>query len=141
MKDNAGLQSPSSAEESSMAPRPTADDLNALSHFAEQLNTKMASSMIEEPRNHMHHHLHHMHPGGANAGGENVDLDNLFAFLSEIHADGAGSGGAPVKNQVLEEIELQMNELATDFDQAIQTSRHMRCFLIIQPINQIRPDH
>jgi hypothetical protein len=77
------------------------DDLHALSHLAGQLNNKMAaSSTFEEVA---------MHPTG-----DNVDLDNLFAFLSEIHADGGS------RNMVLEEIEHQMNELATDFDQEIE---------------------
>ena len=104
-KDNAGLQSPSSAEESSLAARPTVDELQALSHLAEQLNTKMAASGgFEEVVTHP--------PAG---GDNNVDLDNLFAFLSEIHADGAAG-----RNAVLDEIEHHMNELATDFDQEIR---------------------
>lgn len=49
----------------------------------------------------------------ANTVGENVDLDNLFAFLSEVHADGG-------KNAMLEEIENQMTELVSGFDEEIQ---------------------
>lgn len=49
----------------------------------------------------------------ANVVAENVDLDNLFAFLSEVHADGG-------KNAMLEEIENQMTELASGFDEEIE---------------------
>ena len=114
MKDNAGFQSPSSAEESnSHALRPTDEDLHALSHLAEQVNSKLAAgaNQLEREENCLPH---------PNAG-ENVDLDNLFAFLSEIHGDGN-------KNAMLEEIELQMNELSTDFDQEIQQATDVRYF-------------
>lgn len=85
--------------------RPSDTDLNALSHFAGQLNSKLAatsSNTFEETC--------------AQPVGDNVDLDNLFAFLSEIHGDGN-------KNVLMEEIENQMTELATDFDQEILLSR------------------
>jgi len=111
-QDNAGFQSPSSAEESnSHALRPTDEDLHALSHLAEQVNSKLAAgaNQLEREENCLPH---------PNAG-ENVDLDNLFAFLSEIHGDGN-------KNAMLEEIELQMNELSTDFDQEIQQATDVR---------------
>lgn len=48
-----------------------------------------------------------------NTVGENVDLDNLFAFLSEVHADGG-------KKAMFEEIENQMTELVSGFDEEIQ---------------------
>lgn len=120
MKDNAGYQSTSSVEESNStaALRPTDEDLHVLSHLAEQLNSKLAGAnqfeMTEEvgsPSALAHSH----HPVVA----DNVDLDNLFAFLSEIHGDNN-------KNPVLEELEMQMNELATDLDQEIQEASDIR---------------
>lgn len=109
-QDNVGLQSQSSADESnSHTPlRPTKSDLNALTHFTVQLNSKFsASNPFEE--------------SSTNAIGENVDLDNLFAFLSEVHADGG-------KKAMLEEIENQMTELVSGFDEEIQlVSRERGC--------------
>lgn len=101
-QDNVGLQSNSSAEESSIVPlRPSDKDLHALSHLAGQFNSKLAtSSNICEDNN-------------TQSAVENVDLDNLFAFLTEIHGDGN-------RNVMIEEIENQMTELATDFDHEIK---------------------
>ncbi len=58
----------------------------------------------------------------ANAVGENVDLDNLFAFLSEVHADGG-------KNAMLEEIENQMTELVSGFDEEIQLATREKGYI------------
>lgn len=105
------MQSQSSVEESSNVrhARPSDKDLHALSQFAGQLNSKLLEEVNTPPNN----------------NGENVDLDNLFAFLSEIHGDGN-------KNTTLEEIENQMTELATDFDEEIQLSaREARYFLFL----------
>ena len=105
------MQSRSSAEESGSVPlRPSDNDRNALSHFAGQLNSKLAATSSNA-----------FEDACVQAVGENVDLDNLFAFLSEIHGEGN-------KNAVMEEIENQMTELATDFDQEILLSR----FCLIQ---------
>lgn len=119
LKDNAGYQSASSVEESnSTALRPTDEDLHALSHLAEQLNSKLANANqfeLSEEAGSPSAVPHPHHPVVA----DNVDLDNLFAFLSEIHGDAN-------KNPVLEELEMQMNELATDLDQEIQEASDVR---------------
>lgn len=54
--------------------------------MAEQLNSKLATS---EP------------------SGDSVDLDNLFAFLSDVQ---------PRSNQIIDEIEEQMDGLVEDLD-------------------------
>ena len=120
MKDNAGYQSASSVEESNStaAQRPTDEDLHALSHLAEQLNSKLAGGINQfEALEEAGSPSAVVHPAAA----DNVDLDNLFAFLSEIHGD-------TNKNPVLEELEMQMNELATDLDLEIQEASDVRYF-------------
>ncbi|XP_046440084.1 myosin-I heavy chain-like isoform X4 [Daphnia pulex] len=113
-QDNTGLQSQSSADESnSHTPiRPTKNDLHALSHFTVQLNSKFSAACSNNP----------LEDPLANAVADNVDLDNLFAFLSEVHADGG-------KNAMLEEIENQMTELASGFDEEIQLVSREREYL------------
>lgn len=61
-------------------------EIAALSHMAEQLNPKL----------------------NAEPASEAVDLDNLFAFLSDVHPHG--------KNQIIDEIGEKMNELVEDLD-------------------------
>jgi hypothetical protein len=65
-----------------------------LSHIAEQLNTKMSESHAPAP-------------------GESVDLDNLFAFLSDVQTG---------RNHIIDEIGERMNELVTDLDVEVGTS-------------------
>lgn len=104
-QDN-GLCSQSSTEDTTnSALRPTNEELCALSNIAEHLKAKLAVSSGA-----------HFDEVSANPTGENVDLDNLFAFLSEVNADGG-------KNAALEEIENQMTELATGFDQEIMLAK------------------
>lgn len=61
-------------------------EIAALSHMAEQLNPRLATEPASEA----------------------VDLDNLFAFLSDVQP---GS-----RNQIIEEIGEKMDELVEDLD-------------------------
>lgn len=44
---------------------------------------------------------------------ESVDLDNLFAFLSDVHPQN--------RNQIIDEIGEKMNELVEDLDVELET--------------------
>ncbi len=87
-----------------------------MSQFSVQLNSKFSAACSNNP---LEDTL------ANNAVAENVDLDNLFAFLSEVHADGA-------KNAMLEEIENQMTELASGFDEEIQLVSREREYLLYE---------
>ncbi|XP_022913849.2 unconventional myosin-VIIa [Onthophagus taurus] len=65
-------------------------EIAALSHMAEQLKPRL----IEPPA-------------------EAVDLDNLFAFLSDVHPQ--------TRNHIIEEIGEKMNELVEDLDVELET--------------------
>ena len=67
-----------------------------------QLNSKFSGAILSQ-----------CEETSINTAGDNVDLDNLFAFLSEVHTDGG-------KKAMLEEIENQMTELVSGFDEEIQ---------------------
>ncbi|XP_023721880.1 myosin-I heavy chain isoform X2 [Cryptotermes secundus] len=66
-------------------------EIAALSQMAEQLNSKLA--VTEQ-------------------AGDSVDLDNLFAFLSDVQ---------PNRNQIIDEIGERMNELVEDLDVELET--------------------
>lgn len=67
-------------------------EIEALSHMAEQLKPRL----VEPPS-------------------ESVDLDNLFAFLSEVTPQTNKS------NHIIDEIGVQMNELVEDLDVELET--------------------
>lgn len=67
------------------SPRNPQDDLSALTHMAEQINPKLTEN-----------------------AGDSVDLDNLFAFLSDVQQSG--------RNPIIDEIGKKMNELVSDLD-------------------------
>lgn len=69
------------------------EEIATLSQMAEQLNHKLAANNAE--------------PAGGIA--ESVDLDNLFAFLSDVQPP-------PQRNNIIDEIGEQMNELVEDLD-------------------------
>lgn len=75
-----------------MACRAAQQEIDALSHIAEQLNTKLLETHTHAP-----------------APGESVDLDNLFAFLSDVQT-------GRNHNHIIDEIGERMNELVTDLD-------------------------
>ncbi|XP_049959838.1 myosin-I heavy chain [Schistocerca serialis cubense] len=71
--------------------RAAQQEIAALSQMAEQINSKLASS---EP------------------SGDSVDLDNLFAFLSDVQ---------PRSNNIIDEIGEQMDELVEDLDVELES--------------------
>ena len=81
------------------------DEVQAAINLAHQFNAKLPATYANME-------------ACAPSNGENVDLDNLFAFLSDIHNDGN-------KNVILEEIETQMTNLATNFDQELSLQSEM----------------
>lgn len=89
-----------------------------MTHFTVQLNSKFSAASCSNP----------LEETSTNAVGENVDLDNLFAFLSEVHADGG-------KKAMLEEIENQMTELVSGFDEEIQLVSREREYVLLFTIN------
>jgi hypothetical protein len=72
--------------------RAAQQEIAALSQMAEQINSKLA--VTEQV-------------------GDSVDLDNLFAFLSEVQ---------PNRNQIIDEIGERMNELVEDLDVEVCSS-------------------
>ncbi|GFG30755.1 hypothetical protein Cfor_00160, partial [Coptotermes formosanus] len=77
--------------------RAAQQEIAALSQMAEQLNSKLA--VTEQ-------------------AGDSVDLDNLFAFLSEVQ---------PNRNQIIDEIGERMNELVEDLDVELETVIQQEC--------------
>lgn len=67
-------------------------EIEALSHMAEQLKPRLVEQVSES-----------------------VDLDNLFAFLSEVNPQSSKS------NHIIDEIGVQMNELVEDLDVELET--------------------
>lgn len=65
-------------------------EIDTLSHIAGHLNTKL-------------------HTADNKAPGESVDLDNLFAFLSDVQT-------GRMSNHIIDEIGERMKELVTDLD-------------------------
>lgn len=79
-------------------------EIAALSHIAEQLNSKLLETQVP---------------------GESVDLDNLFAFLSDVQTG---------RNHIIDEIGERMNELVTDLDVEVK----ILPVLFIPSLNQQR---
>ncbi|XP_046401515.1 myosin-I heavy chain isoform X2 [Ischnura elegans] len=77
--------------------RAAQEEIAALSQMAQQLNTKLAST---EP------------------SGESVDLDNLFAFLSDVQTN---------RNQIIDEIGERMDELVEDLDVELENVLQQEC--------------
>ncbi|XP_046687918.1 unconventional myosin-VIIa isoform X2 [Homalodisca vitripennis] len=75
-------------EESELAAQ---KEIDALSQIAEQLNSKLLETQ---------------------APGESVDLDNLFAFLSDVQTG---------RNHIIDEIGERMDELVTDLDVELES--------------------
>ncbi|KAG8231152.1 hypothetical protein J437_LFUL011821, partial [Ladona fulva] len=77
--------------------RAAQEEIAALSQMAQQLNSKLAAS---EP------------------SGESVDLDNLFAFLSDVQTN---------RNQIIDEIGERMDELVEDLDVELESVLQQEC--------------
>ncbi|XP_052123144.1 myosin-I heavy chain isoform X1 [Frankliniella occidentalis] len=72
-------------------------EIAALSEIAGQLNSKLAASASEQ-------------------SGESVDLDNLFAFLSDVQ-----TGQNVNRNHIIDQIGEQMDELVEDLDVELES--------------------
>ncbi|KAL3287092.1 hypothetical protein HHI36_001576 [Cryptolaemus montrouzieri] len=77
------------AEDLEESEKAAEQEIAALSHMAEQLKPKLAETVAES-----------------------VDLDNLFAFLSDVQ---------PNRNHIIDEIGEKMNELVEDLDVELET--------------------
>ncbi|KAK2710152.1 myosin-I heavy chain-like isoform X3 [Artemia franciscana] len=85
------------------------NELEALSQIAEQLNAKLAVSILRRGASELE--------GPRSASADSVDLDKLFEFLTEVQSDS--------KANLLQEIEDQMNELAEDLKNEISLSTNV----------------
>lgn len=97
----------------------------ALSQMAEQINTKLHQHSTDSGNGHNHNHNHNQHNSSSNSNGNNsssassnaadsVDLDNLFAFLSEV---------TPTSNvnALIDEIGEKMENLVDDLDEELES--------------------
>lgn len=78
--------------------RAAQQEIAALSEIAEHLNSKLAANAAEQ-------------------SGESVDLDNLFAFLSDVQ-----TGQSSNRNYIIDQIGEQMDELVGDLDVEVSLS-------------------
>lgn len=85
--------------------RAAQQEIAALSHIAEQLNSKLS-----EP------------------SGDSVDLDNLFAFLSDVKTS---------RNHIIDEIGEKMDELVTDLDVEVKYLYIAILFIELSLFNKI----
>lgn len=95
------------------------EEIIALSQMAEQLNTKFSNTSIPPPPmpgTNVDATKMNGHAPSAGAihqqSNESVDLDNLFAFLSEVQP----TPSSKTSNPVLEEIGERMDSLVNDLD-------------------------
>lgn len=77
----------------------------ALSNMAETLNSRLAASATTNPDD------------ASQGSGEGVDLDNLFSFLSNMESE----------RHVLDEITRQMDELAVNVDEEVNSYFFLVC--------------
>lgn len=98
--------------------------------MAEKLTNKMAANNVNNNNNNS---LENSVPTSgshskSNSTGESVDLDNLFAFLSDLQGNNgqavAQSNGLPndaaaLKCRMIEEIAEEMNGLVEDLDEQV----------------------
>lgn len=112
--------------------RAAEEEIAALTQIAEKLTTKMAANNSANNTNNNNNSLDNSVPTSgshskSNSTGESVDLDNLFAFLSDLQ----GNTGPPVpqtnglqndaalKSRMIEEIAEEMNGLVEDLDEQV----------------------
>lgn len=80
----------------------------ALSQMAEQINSKFSAQ-------HQHQRNSQILQNGIKGNNESVDLDNLFAFLSEVTPNGSNS------NEIINEIGEKLNHLVEDLDVELES--------------------
>ena len=77
--------------------------------MAEQINSKFSAQQQQNQRK------SEIFPNGIKSSNESVDLDNLFAFLSEVTPNG------PNSNAIINEIGEKMNHLVEDLDVELES--------------------
>lgn len=109
-------------------------EIMALTQMAEQINSKFSAQHqqnLKKPDS---------LPNGIKSNNESVDLDNLFAFLSEVTPNGQNSNS----NAIIGEIGDKMDHLVEDLDaelesviqQEIEGLTNERNLINTQQINQ-----
>lgn len=83
----------------------------ALTQMAEQINSKFSA------QNQQHLKKPDSLPNGIKGNSESVDLDNLFAFLSEVTPNGQNNNS----NAIISEIGDKMNNLVEDLDVELES--------------------
>lgn len=86
-------------------------EIMALTQMAEQINSKFSAQQHHQ----QHQRKSDIFPNGIKASNESVDLDNLFAFLSEVTPNG------PNSNAIINEIGERMNHLVDDLDVELES--------------------
>lgn len=86
-------------------------EIMALTQMAEQINSKFSAQQQQQ----QHQRKSEIFPNGIKASNESVDLDNLFAFLSEVTPNGSNT------NDIINEIGEQMNHLVEDLDVELES--------------------
>jgi hypothetical protein len=85
-------------------------EILALTQMAEQINSKFsAQQQLQKKPDSL--------PNGIKSTSESVDLDNLFAFLSEVTPNGQNSNS----NAIINEIGECMNHLVEDLDVELES--------------------
>ena len=80
----------------------------ALSQMAEQINSKFSTQ-------HQNQRNSQILQNGIKGNNESVDLDNLFAFLSEVTPNGSNS------NEIINEIGEKLSHLVDDLDVELES--------------------
>lgn len=83
----------------------------ALTQMAEQINSKFSAQHQQNQRK------PDSLPNGVKGNSESVDLDNLFAFLSEVTPNGQNTNS----NAIISEIGEKMNHLVEDLDVELES--------------------
>lgn len=103
------------------------EEILALTQMAEQINSKFSAQQqhqqLFQQRNQAQKKNPQQQPqpnnetlpNGNSSANESVDLDNLFAFLSEVTPNGSNGPNAH-SNAIIQEIGEKMNNLVDDLD-------------------------
>jgi hypothetical protein len=85
----------------------------ALTQMAEQINSKFSAQQHQQ----QNQRKSEIFPNGIKASNESVDLDNLFAFLSEVTPNGSNANS----NAIINELDEKMNHLVEDLDVELES--------------------
>ena len=86
-------------------------EILALTQMAEQINSKFSAQQQQQ----QNQRKSEIFSNGIKSSNESVDLDNLFAFLSEVTPNG------PNSNSIINEIGEKMNHLVEDLDVELES--------------------